>query len=211
MRLFLSKYHHLLCGCLALLISLMSAAHATAEPENNTPTTATVQAAYIHYFSKYVRWPETHLPKDGPIRITFIAEPDEEVYSAFRLAVEKGLGRESDSTPFELTRIAPEEAWEDLGDRTNQPHILYISKKGLPGFRRALPGISSQSILTISAEPDFVKQGGMIAIAEERVFDSRESAWKAQVQTRIHLGNLKTSGLSISSKLRRLKLISFFE
>ncbi|WP_276374551.1 YfiR family protein [Chryseolinea sp. H1M3-3] len=76
-------------------------------------------------------------------------------------------------------------------------HILFIHASLTPRLDNILNELKGKDILTVSDAKDFTKQGGMVRFINER----------SKIKLEINLNTVKTTGITISSKLLRLSEI----
>lgn len=136
-----------------------------------------VKAAYLYNFTKFVTWPD----KPGDTFNICIVGNDPFGSSLEPIKQKTALNR-----PIKLIAI-------DSANSIEQCHIAYFNTVGNRLIR--LPGIltvgSLDSSLSVSNQPFFAEQGGMIGFAIDN----------NKIRLYINLNALKKSGLSISAKL----------
>ena len=148
-------------------------------PENQ------LKAAYLIHLSEFTTWPEDKMQQLTHFNICIASD------SLLREPLEQIKGREVKNKPLEILYDVPAE-------NLNTCHIFYVEDKlNKKVFQQNLS--KSASILTVSSDPDFVKEGGIIEYY--RADD--------KVRMRVNLKVMTQSKLIISSKLLRLMDSSF--
>ncbi len=157
-----------------LTFFVLSASAAEVRLENK------IKAAYLYNFTKFIRWPELPdhsfnicaLGRDG---VTDLLGPLE--------------GRKAQGKPIRL------HYFESAGQIDVSCQILYLTEnKQIPRSMQQSGVLLIKSIshaLTVSSQPDFTRQGGMIGFI---LIDQR-------VRLQVNLDILKHNGLDISAKL----------
>jgi len=139
-----------------------------------------IKAAYLYNFTKFISWPEISgdrfticlLGQDG---VTELLAPLE--------------GRKAQGKPIHLQPI------KSLNNLNTACQILYLAENSHFRLQKKLAGVlvikSIEHALTVSSQPSFIRQGGMIGFV---IVDQR-------VRLQINLTTLRQSGLKISAKL----------
>lgn len=167
-------YQHLwlLISCFLFLV-LCKNTKASAVPENQ------LKAAYLIHLSEFTTWPDAkmQLPYFSIClaRGSQLSEPLEEIKG--RLVKDRQLNI----------------LYDVPADKLNSCHIFYVEDKfNKNTFRQNL--LKTEPILTVSSDPDFVKDGGIIEYYREA----------DKIKMRVNLKIMTQTNLVISSKLLRL-------
>lgn len=147
------------------------------------PTEYQVKAVFLFHFTQFVEWPDTAFDdRSAPLVIAVLGE---DPFGSFldEVVRDETVG----GRPIVVRRY---ERAEDVGTA----HILFVSSSQTDQLTDALALFRGRSILTVGEGQGFATRGVMIRF---RTVDSR-------VRLRINVGELRSAGLSVSSKLLRL-------
>lgn len=138
-----------------------------------------VQAAFLRNFAHYVTWPNQALAEDGTSwRIGILGKDPfgDTLEATFKGRMEQGRS-------FEIVRA-------NSIDELPPCHIVYLATPD-PGQRRAaLAKLKDKPTLTVSAEPSFLNEGGIIQF---QVTD--------KVRMSINLDQAQSASLTIQTKM----------
>ena len=142
-----------------------------------------VKAVFLFNFTEFVEWPsESFAYNQAPFIIGVLGDNPFGSYLEKVVSGEKMKGHPLTVSFFKN----PEEI--------KTCHILFINKNSTNNQKDVLAGLKGKSILTVSDNPDFLKEGGMIR------FFTRNN----KIQLQINLDAAKNANLDTSSKLLRL-------
>lgn len=149
-------------------------AEATAVDENQ------LKAAYLIHLSEFTTWPEEKMQHLSSFNICIGFD------SLLKEPLEQIKGREVKNKPLEIL-------YDISVEKLNTCHIFYVEEKFNKNVFQQNPQ-KNAPILTVSSDPDFAKEGGIIEYYHEG----------DKLKMRVSLKMLSLSKLSISSKLLRL-------
>lgn len=144
-----------------------------------------LKAAYLIHLSEFTTWPEEKMQQLSSFNICIASD------SPLKEPLEQIKGREVKNKQLEILYDTPVE-------KLNTCHIFYVEDK----FNKKVFQQNRQKnapILTVSSDPDFTKDGGVIEFYRD--FD--------KVRMRVNLKMMNQTKLIISSKLLRLMDSSF--
>jgi len=165
---------HLVCLCILALCALTSVAHAQQDER-------AVRAAYLFNLSKYVSWPLD----SRELRICSLAD---------------------DSGGRQLKRILDGKISEgrvvrvlEAPAQAEQRHcaILYFGNAPAKRCNDVLRELGNSPVLTVSDDPQFIHQGGMVGLI--RADD--------QIQLQVNLDAVRSTGIQMSSRLLSIAVI----
>ena len=141
-----------------------------------------IKAAYLFNFARFVTWPDTAFEdKASPIVICILGKGP--IHEALHTITGKRVG----NRPLMIRRIL-------TLDELSPCHLLYVEEIGSPPIHRILAKLKDQPILTISSQPYFSLDGGMITFI----------LVKHNIHFEINLNATQRTGLFISSRLLKL-------
>ena len=146
-----------------------------------------VKAVFLYNLTHFVNWPKKKIEQSQPFAIC-IYGPDP-FGSILDLAIAK---EEKYSNPLKVTRI---DSPEDIPESCN---ILFVSKNAMDDWDAVRTRISGRPILSVSDYDDFTRQGGMVGLLKH----------EQKIQVEINHRRVRESGLSVSSKLLSLAVIT---
>ncbi len=139
-----------------------------------------IKAAYLYNFTKFIRWPE--LPEQSFNVCTVGKDEVTELLTALE-------GRKAQDRTIHLYNF------QSVEEIDIPCQILYLAKdepiSAIPSLHGVLLVKSLKQALTVSSQPSFARQGGMIGFV---LVDQR-------VRLQVNLAMLKRHGLEISAKL----------
>src|SRR5690606_29342491 len=142
-----------------------------------------IKAIFLFNFIQFVEWPSQAFESvDSPIVIGILGENPFGGYLNEVLAGEVVNGRSVIVKRFNNV------------DELDTSHILYIHNPPTGDYKKLFAKIDRRNVLTISDDPNFIKEGGMIRFVN---VDKR-------IQLQINPEAAKKANLTISSKLLRL-------
>jgi len=158
-----------------LTFCVLSASAAEVRLENK------IKAAYLYNFTKFIRWPNISTEQSFNI-CTLGKDGVSELLSPLE-------GRKAQDKPIHIYYFQSAEQIDV------SCQILYITEDNQTAFLAQQPGVlvikSINQALTVSSQPFFTRQGGMIGFV---IIDQR-------VRLQVNLDVLKEHGLEISAKL----------
>ncbi len=137
-----------------------------------------IKAAYLIHLSEFTDWPDEKMQLPF-FSICLAAD------SPLRASLERMVSQVVKNKPLVLHTINPSISKETC-------HILYVDEMNTDDFAQQISHLDS--VLTVSSEADFLKQGGIIQYYLD----------KNTVKMQVNLKTLNSSKLTISSKLLRL-------
>lgn len=149
-------------------------------------TVSRIKAAYIHQFSHFVSWPDDeNNAASSRTRMTICIMGHDRVGEY----LERLSGHGHGAYFIEIRHpSSPSEA--------HHCEVLYIAPRPPTGMRGVIGGLARLPVLTVSAVPGFVDQGGMIGFV---IKDDR-------VRLEINLPAVQRSRLHVSAKLIEVSL-----
>lgn len=160
-------------GLGALLLAAFSVMSWPAQAESESQLTA----AFIYNFTKYVLWPVDTEKAGGDLRVCITGESEQKVFTGLK-------GRPVRAFHLDVKFLKPQ-------DNLDFCHILYFRSKPDTAL---LEQATARSILTISNYEQFIDQGGVIQLFEE----------KRRLRFNVNLIQAKAAELQISAKLLQL-------
>jgi hypothetical protein len=151
-----------------------------------TPGTREYQlkAVFIFNFTQFVEWPSASFSNaQSPLVIGILGKDPFGNYLEEALSNEKVNGH---------SLVA--HRYNSIEEIEKECNLLYINLPESAKTEKALSSLKGHSILTVSDDPNFLKQGGMIR------FYTKEN----KIQLQINPEAAKSANLTISSKLLRL-------
>ena len=145
-----------------------------------------VKAVFIFNFTQFVDWPSTSFSsEDAPLVIAVSGENPFGSFLGEMISGEKVKGH-----PVLIQYYAPTEEIKPC-------HILFVGFSDPKKSKQVISALKDRSILTISDQPGFLIQGGMV-----KLFTKNNN-----VRFEINPEVAKAAGLVLSSKLLRLAQI----
>jgi hypothetical protein len=160
--------------CLCMMLASSRAAHAQVDQQ-------AVRAAYIFNLSKYVSWP--HSMKD----LKICSEADERTGRLLKEILE---GKNSEGRMVHIV-LAPSVAEQ------RECAILYLGRASAVRVAAVLQELGTSPVLTVSEDPQFVRQGGMVALVRA----------EDQIQLHVNIGALHSAGIQMSSRLLSIAVV----
>ena len=161
-----------------VLAACLAATAARADGERVDGVEASVQAAYLYQFLRFVEWPAAHTA--GAVRVCVLGR------DPFGAVLDRAMnGRRVGGRGVELVRLG-----DDLGPA---PHcslvFLSAAEQGrLPELRAA---VSGRPLLLVSDDPDFALKGGTIGFFREN----------DRVRFEVNVAAAERAGLRVSSRM----------
>jgi hypothetical protein len=150
-------------------------------------TTHDVEAAYLYNFAKFVQWPDDKSTRSQQFSICLLGE-DEFGKKLDQLIADETLqGRK-----IVARRLSSASAAESC-------QIVFIGQSEETRLSKQLAALSVKPVLTVSALPKFLEQGGAIQFLLQN----------NRVRFAVNLASTQQAGLSLSSEL--LKVAVFVE
>ncbi len=170
------------------------------QPESESIKAYKVKSALIYNFLKFIEWPKDTFDEEKTVlRMGVIG------HDAFTVAHKFIHDKSVGDYKIEVIEITEEQVagWlekveKDPGQKKELEkfHVVYIASTKSYDYRKLVKAISDMSILSISEEDDFLKQGGMINFL---FVDNK-------IKFEINLDAAETVGLTIRAKLLKLAL-----
>lgn len=144
-----------------------------------------VKAAFIYNFTSFVEWPPNSLgDKNKPFVIGVLGK---DPFGNFLKEIVQG--ESVHGHPIVIRNITDTDP--------SDCNILFVSPDAREVYRGHLEKIQKSSILTVSDDEDFLKNGGMIYLYNDN----------NKIRLQINVDQASKAGLTISSKLLRLASI----
>lgn len=138
-----------------------------------------VKAVFLLNFARYVEWPDSTFDSpDAPLTICVVGT------DPFGAQLETTIGgRSANGRPLALRRVGP-------GEPVGVCHIAFLASHGRQEIRVPRE-LAAGPTLLVSDDPDFLAQGGAIALTMER----------QRVRFNVNLGAAEQRRLRVSAKL----------
>ncbi len=175
------------CAKVVAILSLISFTTAPTPPQKKMAAAEhEVKAVYLFNFAQFVVWPSGVFESpDSPIVIGILGK------DPFGAYIEETVKDEViNGHPLVIQRYTSVKEIKNC-------HILFIHPSLTPRLDNILNELKGKDILTVSDANNFTKQGGMVRFVNER----------NKIKLQINLNTVKTTGITISSKLLRLSEI----
>jgi hypothetical protein len=149
-------------AALALVAGLACPA---AAQETSTALEAQVEAAFLVNFLRYTDWPpERATPLDEPLVITVLGDPTTAAALAHLADVVPPVrGRRIEVQRLEFPEGADATVRASLSERLRRSHLVFVHDTREP-VQAILGDLSGQPVLTVSDQPGFVAEGGMLGL-----------------------------------------------
>lgn len=158
---------------LLLLLCVMPAAAQTATEDE-------VKLALVYNMTRFVNWPESE--NDESFRLCLAGE------TAYGIAVENLSGRKIGERDIEVSLI------EKRSEPLASCDLVYVTRDEEDLAPELLDHYAGLPVLMVSDAPDFIEDGGMIALSFDR----------GRVGMTISVAAYESAGLTISSQLLEL-------
>ena len=146
-----------------------------------------VKAVFLYNFAQFVEWPDSAF--SGPKDSLVVGILGDDPFDDFLDEVVKGESVRDH--PIEIKRF---KRLEDV----KHCHVLFICASEAARLNGQVAAFKERGILTVGESRDFLRQGGMILLANEG----------GKVRLKINLEAVQAAELSVSSKLLRLADVS---
>jgi hypothetical protein len=147
-----------------------------------------VRAAFVLNFVRYTEWPATSFEsEDSPYYVVVV--DDDGVASALRELADRA-GRTGGRALRVISMRTPESA-EALVGLVRRSHVAYLGEKP---DQELLEALSAATVLTVAADAEFLRRGGMIALVVEG----------SRVTFDVDADAIRAHGLLLSSRVLRL-------
>lgn len=142
-----------------------------------------VKAAFVFQFANYVQWPDASFENESaPIVIGIV--DNEKMIKALSTSVQgKTVGKRG----FKVVAVTKD-------DEAQACHILYIDESDEERVDEYLSAVREKSVLTVSSDDNFTREGGII-----RLFEAQN-----KLRLEINVDEAERAQLTISSKLLSL-------
>jgi hypothetical protein len=154
-------------ACAWLLLVAGLAAPASAQESPGT-LEAQVEAAFLVNFLRYTDWPpELDAPVETPYVITVLGD-EAMAQQLARLArvVPPVRGRRVEVRRLEFPEGADATVRAAVSDRLRRSHLVFVHRTREP-IASILGDLSGQPVLTVSDQPGFVTEGGMLGLRRD--------------------------------------------
>ena len=170
----------LLSLCLVALVLLQGSQHVLAQAPSREYQ---LKAVFLFNFTQFVNWPDNAFENtQSPLVIGVIGENPFGSYLAQTVSGEKINGH-----PLAVQNYKNEEEIKSC-------HILFVNVAETKKQEQVLEEVQGKNILTVSDQPDFLKEGGMIRFVMNN----------NKIKLQINMEACKESKMVLSSKLLRL-------
>ena len=179
-----------------LFACLLAAPSALNAQELFTSSPNKVKAAFIRNFAHYVTWPKAAFPKENtPWRIGILGD------DPFGDVLEKTLrGRTEQQRPFSIFRA-------DSIEGLPHCHIIFVAIDNPAKRLAVLAKLRQLPVLTVSDDPDFLRDGGIIRFRVEETLQIDINLDQAQaVSLNVQTKMLEIAGSVLEKgKVRKLR------
>ncbi len=142
-----------------------------------------VKLALIYKITRFVTWPTVPDRSGTPFRFCLAED------TIFELAQDRLAGRRVRDRDIEVHLLS-----EDAVDLSGQCDVFYMARVKNERVSHFLELASGQPVLTVSDDPDFARNGGMIGLSSE----------SKKVAIKINVAAYESSNLVVSSQLLEL-------
>ncbi len=170
---------HTICRALLLVLACGCCVPALGQ----TVSDEEVKLALIYKISRFVTWPTAPDQPDTPFRLCLAED------TIFDLAEDRFAGRRIRDRDIEVRLL--EASQTDLADQCD---VFYMARVGEDRVKQFLELASGEPVLTVSDDPDFARNGGMIGL----------STRGKKVSISINVAAYESAGLVVSSQLLEL-------
>ena len=179
--------YRLLLGLLLLLTG--GAGFAGTGTDQSVPVekvrVARIKAAFLYHFAQFSAWPEEALGDAAmPIRLCILGK------DPFGSALEQLQGKTVHNRPLEIRHLP-------VGASARGCHLVFMGPMPKQVLQTSLKQLQNQPVLTVGEGEDFLKQGGIVRLVEE----------KNRVRFEINVMAARRAGLQLSARLLRLARI----
>ncbi|NTV12802.1 MAG: YfiR family protein [Desulfobulbaceae bacterium] len=150
----------LLTALLSLLSGTISASGAPKALPETIASKQQLASAYLYNFLLFVHWPQDKTGADQSA-ITICIVGDDALGQHFAPVAGKAI--KGSTRVLRVKNIRPPLQMTDLEDCA----MLYVASPSPDYLSEILAQVKGRPILTVSDQPDFAAQGGMIALVEE--------------------------------------------
>jgi hypothetical protein len=158
------------------LLSSLCPAHTAQSPLGEYE----IKAAFIYQFTKFMEWPHTAEPTEGPFTICVLGEKSFD-----------GIIHQLDSETVKDRKVEVRTSSDIIETNLNGCAILYIGKSEKPRISKILDQVQNTSVLTVSDMQGFLEKGGIVNFFNEG----------NKIRFGINQKQAEKSGIKISSKL----------
>jgi len=146
---------------------------------------ARVKVTFLYHFAQFSSWPEEVLGDAAtPIRLCILGK------DPFGSALEQLQGKTVHNRPLEIRHLP-------VGASARGCHLVFMGPMPKQVLQTSLKQLQNQPVLTVGEGEDFLKQGGMVRLVEE----------KNRIQFEINITAARRAGLQLSARLLRLARI----
>ncbi len=144
-----------------------------------------IKAAFLYHFAQFSTWPEEALGDVAtPIRLCILAK------DPFGDALKQLRGRTVHNRPLEIRHLP-------AGASARECHVVFMGPMPEWMLQASLAPLKNRPVLTVGEGEDFLKQGGIVRLVEE----------KNRIQFEINITAARRAGLQLSARLLRLARI----
>lgn len=179
--------YRLLLGLLLLLpggVGFAGTGSGQSVPEEKARA-ARIKAAFLYHFAQFSTWPEEVFDDAAaPIRLCILGK------DPFGEALKQLQGKTVHNRPLAIHHLP-------AGASARGCHLVFIGPMPKQMLQASLRQLQNQPVLTVGEGEDFLKQGGMVRLVEE----------KNRIQFEINITAARRAGLQLSARLLRLARI----
>jgi hypothetical protein len=180
-----------------LLLAMALVAPANAQ-ESSSTLEAQVEAAFLVNFLRYTDWPADRAAQGDDAYVITVLGDEAIAAQLARLTqvVAPVRGRRIEVQRLEFPEGADANVRATLSERLRRSHLVYVHETREP-VAAILGDLSGQPVLTVSDQPGFVAQGGMLGLRR----DGGRIAFEANP------GAIRNARLVVSAKVLKLARI----
>ncbi|WP_397547018.1 YfiR family protein [Rhodothermus marinus] len=146
---------------------------------------ARIKAAFLYHFARFSTWPEeAFADSETPIRLCILGK------DPFGSALEQLQGKTVHNRPLEIRHLP-------AGASARECHVVFMGPMPAQVLATTLAQLQHRPVLTVGEGEDFLKQGGIVRLVEE----------KNRIQFEINVTAARRAGLQLSARLLRLARI----
>ena len=172
-------------ACLAAALLAGASGHGAGDRPAGPASEYQIKAAYLYYFSTYVRWPEGVAAGGGDLVIGILGDDP-----FGRLLDDTLRDKSAGERRLTVRRFADARA-------AIRSHILFVSPSEETRLPRILETLAGTPVLTVSDIDRFAERGGQVGFRME----------DRKVRFDINLASTESAGLRISAQLLKLARI----
>jgi len=144
-----------------------------------------IKAAFLYHFAQFSTWPEEVLGDAAtPIRLCILGK------NPFGDTLKQLEGKTVHNRPLEIRHLP-------AGTSAQGCHVVFMGPMPVQMLKTTLAQLQHRPVLTVGEGEDFLKQGGIVRLIEE----------KNRIQFEINVTAARRAGLQLSTRLLRLAQI----